>query len=165
MLAVFERLLAPTRGNFVVHEPKDDILIRTRDAQSLALFCHAYPFARLFTRTDEGECFAVFLHGNGDAMFPPPSLPTDMGGLYLNDGEPVFDRPSEVIIPASEIGKLEKLSFYSLADLKVMLHPALIPQRARTVQVDPSLLHGKSSQEKKHLLELDDRCSVGIIGN
>lgn len=165
MLAVFERLLASTPGNFVIHDPENDVLLVTRDAQSLALYSHDRPLAQLHTRTDEGKCFAVFVPGYGHAMFPPPSDTADEGGLYLNEGDPVIDRPCEFSISAGDVAKLEHAPFYSLADLVVVQRSALMPPKSRTVDVDPAFLEGKSKEEKKHLLELNDHCAVGILGN
>jgi len=99
-------------------------------------------------------------------MFPPPSVAFDEGGLYLNDGEPLLNQPhGQLLIPEAMIGEFEECRFYSLRDLVVKNVPALARPKLRKHKVDPALLKGRSAPEQKHLLELNERCAVGMVGS
>jgi hypothetical protein len=166
MPSVFTRLFGRTTGNIMIADSDSGTELLTRDQKSIMMFANEYPSSFIDTVTETGEAVAVFIPGDGHAMFPPPSIAFDEGGLYLNDGEPLLDQPrGQLLFPESLIGELENLTFYALRDLEVKHVPALATPKPRTVNVDPEAMIGKSAAEQVHLLELNDRCAVGILGS
>jgi hypothetical protein len=166
MPSVFDRLFASTSGNVSIADPDSGVELLTRSSDDIVLFSIWYPSSLIDAVTDEGEAIAIFVPGDAHAMVPPPSLAFEEGGLYLNDGSPVPDQlRGELLIPPDMLGEFEDLHFYPLKDLVVKHVSALATPKSRSIEVDPALLHGKSALEKKHLLELNERCAVGLLGS
>lgn len=166
MASVFSRLFSRTKGNIRLFDPATGFELVTQDFESVTWAVIENDNLMIDATTDEGESVAIFVPGNGLAMFPPPSVVFDEGGLYLNDGSPFTGpAPGEVLIPSDILGELDDVPYYDLTTLAVKHVQALQRPDNNRVEVDPALLSGYSPAQQAHLLELNERCAVGLRGN
>lgn len=166
MASLFSRLFSGTKGNFRLFDPSTGYELITRDFESVTWAVIENDNLMIDATTDEGESVAIFVHGNGLAMYPPPSAVFDQGGLYLSDGTPFTGSlHGEVLIPSDILGELDEAPSYNLTTLTVKHVSALERPNQNTPEVDPELLSGFSPAEQAHLVELNERLAVGLRGN
>lgn len=166
MASVVQRLFSKTKGNIRICDPNSGFELSTRDFGIVTQAVIDNENLMIDATTETGEGVAVFIAGNGHAMCPPPSIAFDEGGLYLNNGTPFIGQgPGELLIPSNILGDLEDVPYYSLADLKVRHVEALERPNQQPAEVDPKLFAGRSPAEKAHLIELNERCAIGLRGN
>lgn len=164
--SVFSRMFSLTHGSVSIFDHEENIGVLTSDHVEVTRFAILFPSSHIDLVTDEGEAAGLLVPGDGYAMYPPPTLVLDGGGLYLNNGEPLLGQPhGQLFIPSDLLGEIDGCPFYSLKELKVKEVPALARPKVPDTRVDPALLKGKSEAEKKHLLQLNHRCSVGLLGS
>lgn len=160
------RLFANTHGDIYTYDPKLNVALECRDFDALALFIEHAECPLIDLVTSKGEAAGTFISGYGLAMFPPPSIPLEEGGIYFTDGNPILGKARDRHhITPELLNYFDDLFKYALDELDVKHIPALAKPNKSRGPVDASLLFDRTEEEKRHFRELNESCAVTFMGN
>lgn len=164
------RLFANTMGKISIVDPTNGATFQSSDIGELALLAMSIDSAMIDGVTDQGEAAVLAVTKEALDGLPPPSLIVEDQFFYFNEGRPALNLPrGRVWIPADELVNFVDLPHYSLSDIvanaSVPAGKAIPRKKPRSGKRVNEHLKGKTDDEIKHLLELNQRCAVSFLGS